>query len=183
MFDFTYIKDAIKKTAEWLKKEYSQISAGRANPQLLDSILVNSYGTTQPIKALATVSNEDPRTLRVAPWERDNIRAIETAIIDSGLPVSVSSDGVGVRVSVPQLTEETRKDLLKILKQKHEEARVSIRAERNKVEKDIESAEKEGEFSKDDRERYKKELQKLIDDANITFDAIYDEKEKSIMSI
>lgn len=182
-YDFTSLKAKFSEVEEWLRKEYSQLSTGRISPQMLDSVMVSSYGTLQPIKAVASLSIEDARTLRISPWDRDSIKNIENAIIDSGLPLSVATDDAGLRVSVPQLTDETRQQLLKVLKKKLEDARVSVRQERQSAEKDIDSKEKGGEFAEDDKFRLKDELQKLVDAANTSLEGIYKKKEADVLSV
>lgn len=182
-YDFTHLKNHINETKDWLEKEFSQISTGRATPSLLDSIKVSSYGSLQPLKSLCTISLEDARTLRLVPWTVDSIKNIENAITDSGLPVSVSTDEKGLRVAVPELTEETRQKYSKLAKSKLEEARVSIRNERKAIEKDIESKEKEGNFAEDEKFRLKDEMQKIIDAGIKALTTQYENKEKSIMSV
>jgi ribosome recycling factor len=179
MNKFQEFSKEVQAVQEWLKREFSQISTGRANPALLDSILVDSYGSKQPIKSVASMSVEDARTLRISPWDKGQLKAIESAIIDSKLPVSVSVDDQGVRVSVPQMTEESRKQIAKVAKDKLEQARVRIRAEREKAIKQMES----GEYSDDEKRDMKEALQKLVDKANDTAQEVYTKKEADIMSV
>jgi ribosome recycling factor len=182
-YNFSSTKKALTDISEWLAQEFSQISTGRATPALLDSIMVSNYGSMQPVKGVASIMLEDARTLRVSPWDTDSLKNIENAIIDSGLPVSVATDDKGLRVSVPQLTEEGKLKLLKLLKNKLEDARVSVRTKRQEAEKAIEAAEKEGEFAEDEKFRLKEELQKIVDEANQSLESQYKSKEENVMTV
>lgn len=179
MFDFSTFKNDIEKTIEWLRKEYAQVSVGRANPILLDSVMVDSYGAMQPVKNVASINIEDPRTLRISPWDQTMIQPIEKAIQTSGLPFAVAVDGEGLRASIPQLTEENKKSIVKIIKEKHEEARVTLRNERQKNIKAIDA----GETSDDEKKNEKDQLQKMMDDANTQLDEIFKSKETDLMTI
>lgn len=178
-YNFTQFKQELSSVEEWLKKEYSSISTGRANPGLLDSVSVEAYGTFQPIRNLATISVEDPRTLRVVPWDKGQIKDIEKAIQASGLPLSVSSDAAGLRVAIPQLTTENKTQITKLAKAKLEEARVSVRMERQKVDKDIEENEK----VEDEKFRAKEELQKIVDATNKKLEEMCDAKCADLMTV
>ena len=175
--DFTKRADEI---VEWLRKEFSVIRTGRATPALLDTIRVSSYGAKVPLNQVGSVSVEDPRTLRITPWDRDSINEIEKGILDSGLGVSVSTDDVGLRVIFPELTSERREQLLKVAKAKLEESRISLRAARDEATKAIEAAEKSGEMSNDAKFNAKEELQKLVDGHNKQLAEAFDLKEKEI---
>lgn len=182
-YQFTETKNEFNKVEEWLKTQYVQISTGRANPALLDSIMVESYGSFQPIKNIASINVEEVRVLRVSPWDKGVIKDIERAIQQSGLPLSVMGDSNGLRVSIPQLTEESKKTIVKLVKEKLEEARVSVRMERQRVEKDIDAEEKAGGFSEDDKFRAKDELQKMVDDINNRLESLFLKKESDIMTV
>lgn len=169
-------KIELKKIEEWLSKEYSQVHTGRATPIVLDSIMVQSYGSYMPIKNVAGITIEDPKTLRVAPWDKNQIKEIESAISQSNLGLSVVSDSDGVRVIFPMLTTENRTKLVKVLKEKLEDARISVRKERQ-VEID-----KLSDLSEDDKKRGKDEIQKCVDDANQNLEAIFNKKETEIMN-
>src|SRR6266404_4406668 len=116
-YNFSNFKMELKKVEEFLTKEYSQMNIGRASPMVLDSISVESYGSHVPLKNVASVSIEDPKTLRIAPWDKGNVKEIEKAIIASNLGLSVATDDMGIRVIFPQLTTETREKLVKVLKE------------------------------------------------------------------
>ena len=112
MFDFTTADQSFSDAENFLKQEYLQISTGRANPALLDSVNVESYGSFQPVKNIASITLEDARTMKVSPWDKGQIKDIERAIVDSQLPFSLSVDDTGVRVHVPQMTEESKKKII-----------------------------------------------------------------------
>jgi ribosome recycling factor len=181
-YNTTSLKDGLAKTAEWLKKEYSSLHTGQANPSVLDGLTVDSYGTRQPIKNVASISIDDPKTLRVVPWDKSQLKEIENAVITSDLGLSVATDDIGLRVIFPQLTGETRERLVKVLKAKLEDARVSIRKEREIAMKDIDSKTKAGEMSEDDQKFAEKEVQKFVDDANKELEDIFKQKENSVLT-
>jgi ribosome recycling factor len=169
-------KIELKKVEEWLSKEYSQVHTGRATPMILDSIMVQSYGSYMPIKNVAGITIEDPKTLRVAPWDKNQIKDIETAISQSNLGLSVVSDSEGVRVIFPMLTTENRTKLVKVLKEKLEDARISVRKERQF------EIEKLDDLSEDDKKRGKDDVQKCVDDVNNNLEVIFNKKEVEIMN-
>lgn len=176
------LKQKIKDTEAWLAKEFGQIRTGRATPAILDGVLVESYGSQMPILQLATVMSEDPRTLRIAPWDSQNIKPIEKAIQTSNLGLSVAVDDKGLRVSFPALTTESRNNFVKIAKQKLEEAKVALRQERNKVNDDLNAKKKDSEISEDEAARGRAEVDKLVKDAGEKFDQIFTKKESEILS-
>ena len=180
-YNFSNFKLEIKKVEEFLSKEYSQLNIGRASPMVLDGINVESYGSFVPLKNVASVSIEDPKTLRIAPWDKTQIKGIEKAIVGSNLGLSVATDEQGIRVIFPQLTTETRQTLVRVLKEKLEESRISVRREREAVMEDIEAKEKEGKMTEDDRFRAKEELQKIINETNNNLEAIFEKKEHEVM--
>jgi ribosome recycling factor len=180
-YNFSNFKKEIKKVEEFLSKEYSQLNIGRASPMVLDGINVESYGSFVPLKNVASVSIEDPKTLRIAPWDKTQIKGIEKAIVGSNLGLSVATDDQGIRVIFPQLTTETRQTLVRVLKEKLEESRISVRREREAVMEDIETQEKEGKMTEDDRFRAKEELQKIINETNNNLEAIFEKKEHEVM--
>jgi ribosome recycling factor len=178
-YNFTSLKQEFSSIEEWLKKEFAQISTGRANPALLDSINVESYGSFQPVKNIASITVEEMRTLRVSPWDKGIIKDIERAINDAGLPLSVMADSNGLRVSVPQLTAESKQSLVKLCKEKLEEARVKVRLQRQTTDKDIAETEK----SEDDIFGAKQELQKHVDDINAKLEELFNKKETDITTV
>ncbi len=169
-------KTELKKIEEWLSKEYSQVHTGRATPIVLDSIMVESYGSYMPIKNVAGVTIEDTKTLRVAPWDKNQIKGIESAINASNLGLSVVSDSDGVRVIFPMLTTENRAKLVKVLKEKLEDARISVRKERQS------EIDKTEDLSEDDKKRAKEDIQKAVDESNNNLEVIFAKKETDLMN-
>ncbi len=169
-------KTELKKVEEWLSKEYASVHTGRATPMILDNVMVDSYGQRMSIKNVAGITIEDSKTLRVAPWDKNQIKSIESAIAECNLGLSLVSDSDGVRVIFPMLTTENRTKLAKILKDKLEDARISIRKERQ-VEMD-----KIGDLSEDDEKRAKDEIQKCVDESNRNLEAIFAKKETDVMN-
>ncbi|MCE9548962.1 ribosome recycling factor [Candidatus Nomurabacteria bacterium] len=180
-YNFSSLKTELKKVEEFLSKEYSQLNVGRASPMVLDGVSVESYGSFMPIKNVASVSIEDPKTLRIAPWDKGQLKDIEKAIMASNLGLSVATDESGIRVIFPQLTTETRQSLVKILKEKLEEARISVRRERERVWEDVQEKEKEAKMTEDEKFRAKDDLQKVVDETNGNLEAIFEKKEKEVM--
>jgi ribosome recycling factor len=175
--------DFLKKLAgarEWLQGEYAGVRTGQASPGFLDSIRVDSYGTKVPINNVASVGIEDARTLRISPWDSGNISAIERAIMDADLGVGVVTDSSGLRVAFPELTGERRASLLKLAKQKLEEARVRVRNAREEQMKSFDNQVKQKEIGEDDARREKDKVQKSVDEANLKLEALYTQKEKEI---
>ncbi len=170
----------LKAIVEWLGNEYSGIRTGQATPALLDSVKVESYGALMPINQVASVGVEDARTLRVSPWDAGLVKAIETSVRDADLGVSVVTDSSGLRIIFPELTGDRRVQLLKLAKNKLEEARVSVRSARDEMMKSIDKLEKDGEISEDDKFTQKEDTQKKVETANRTLDALYERKESEI---
>jgi ribosome recycling factor len=171
-----------KGIVAWLEREFSSIRTGRATPMLLDLVLVESYGTRVPIQQIGSVSVEDARTLRISVWDQSTIKAVEKAMLEADLGVSVVADGNGIRVVFPELTSERRTQLLKIAKAKLEESRVSIRGARDEAVKEIDALEKAGEMSQDAKFTAKEDLQKRVESFNNTLGNLFDLKEKEINS-
>lgn len=165
-YDFKKLRTDIQEVKEWLEREYFGIRTGRATPALLDRVQVEAYGSKLPINQLATLGIEDARTLRIVPFDVSQGKEIERAIVASNLGVSVGVDDRGLRVSFPELTSERREQLLKLVNQKLEDARVSVRKARDGAWDDIQAQAKRKEISEDDKFRYKDEMQKIIDDGN-----------------
>lgn len=170
--DFSKLKQSIKETEEWLARELQGVRTGRATPTLLDSVKPDAYGVQTPLTQVASITVEDARTLRIVPWDKSLTKTIEKAIIEADLGVGVSTDDQGLRASFPELSAERRTMLLKLVGEKLEQARVTLRGHRTDA---IKGAE-EGEGGEDDLERAKKEIQKHIDDANKALDAVVEKK-------
>ena len=174
------LEQRTKEIVSWLQQEFTGIRTGQAAPALLDSVKVESYGSKVPINQVATVGIEDARTLRVSPWDAGSIKAIETAIRDADLGVSVSTDSTGLRVTFPELTSERRTQLLKLAGQKLEDARISVRGARDEVMKTLDKQEKDGDISKDEYFANKEKVQKQVEAANKQLEGLYGAKETEI---
>lgn len=180
-YNFNNFKQGAEGAIEWLKREYAGLRTGKAAPAILDTVLVESYGSKMPINQLANVNLEGPQSIRIVPWDAAVSKSIETAIQNSNLGLSVSMDDKGLRVNFPSLTSERRTELAKVAKQKLEEARIRVRTEREKVHSDVDKQEDDGAMGKDDAFRAKTELQKLVDEANKKLEDLYEKKEKEIL--
>jgi ribosome recycling factor len=174
-------QEALKICATWLGGEYKTIQTGRATPMVLDGVSIEQYGAWTPLAHVGSISIEDAKTLRVIPWDKSVIGAVEKAINDANLGLSVVSDSDGLRVIFPMLTTETRERYVKMLKEKLEDARVKVRAVREEANKEIDKGEKDGEYGQDERERYKDEVQKLVDGANAELMSLFEAKQKEVM--
>ncbi|MEI7513426.1 MAG: ribosome recycling factor [bacterium] len=181
-YDFSQLKTRIKDTEEWLKKELTGIRTGRANMAVLDTIQVEMYGSYMPVNQLANIALEDVRTLRIAPWDNTASKAIEKAINNSNLGLSTAVDDKGIRLFFPELTGERRAMLVKVAKEKMEDARVALRKERESAWSDVQVKEKEGVITEDDKFRAKDEMQKYIDEGNNNLVALFVKKEQEILN-
>jgi ribosome recycling factor len=170
----------LQEVKDWLQKEYAGIRSGQAAPALLDNIKVDNYGALSPINQVASVGVEDARTLRISPWDVSGIGAIETAIREADLGVSVATDSAGLRVSFPELTAERRDQLQKLAKNKLEEARVSVRGVRDEEMKTIDKLEKDGEISEDEKFGKKEAVQTAIDATNKELEELFTKKEAEL---
>jgi ribosome recycling factor len=180
MYNFSQFKGRARETADWLSHELGGLRSGRATPAILDGVLADSYGTKTPIKHLASISIEDARTLRITPFDLAAGKEIEKAVTLANLGLSVSSDEKGIRAHFPDLTAERRTALLKVAKEKLENARVSLRKARDEVLHDILEKEKRSEIGEDEKFRLKKELEKLTEGENKKLQEAYERKEREI---
>ncbi len=171
-YDFSSFDSRATGIAAWLQKEFSAIRTGRATPALLDGIQVESYGARVPIQQVGTVGVEDPRTIRISVWDGSQVKAVEKAIMEADLGLSVVVDDKGIRVIFPELTGERREQLQKLAKAKFEEARVSIRGARDEAIKKIEGEE----LSDDETDKAKDDLQKRVTAKNNEFEILLDAK-------
>lgn len=179
-YDFVEFKRGSESTISWLKKEYAGVRTNQATPSILDVVSVEVYGSKIPINQTASVLVAGPKSLLITPWDKSVAPSIDSAIRESNLGLSVSMDGQGIRVSFPELTSERRTLLIKMVKEKLEEARIRIRTEREKNLTDIDQKVDLGQLSKDDKFRLKNELQKLVDDINSSLESLALKKEKEI---
>lgn len=173
----------MKKTVELVKKEFASLRAGRATPALLDKIMVSYYGTPTPINQLATISVPEPRLLVIQPWDKSVLPEIERAILKSDLGITPASDGTVIRLAIPQLTQERRAELVKVVKKKAEEGRVAIRNIRREINDKVKQLQKNGEISEDELRRAQDEIQKLTDKYIKEIDLLLNSKEQEIMQI
>lgn len=178
MYNLDSLKQEVKQAAEWLSKEYSQIHTGRANPALLDGVQVEAYGMFQPLKNSASISIEDPKTLRVVPWDKGIIKDVERALHASNLGFSIAVDDAGVRVIIPALTTETREKLVRVAKERLEDARITVRKAREAVLGKL----KDQKLPEDTFERARGEVQSIIDEWNATLEGSFKKKEEEILS-
>jgi len=181
-YDFKKLKENIKGSEEWLKKEYSGLRTGIASPSILDGVQVEVYGSRMPINQVANIGIEDARVIRITPWDKSQSKAIEKAITVANLGVSVGIDDKGVRIFFPELTTDRRALLVKTAKAKLEDAKVNVRSFRDETWTDIEAQEKKGGMGEDDKFRYKKEMQKIVDDGNVSLEILFTKKEKEVNS-
>jgi ribosome recycling factor len=179
-YDFSKFKGQIQEAQEWLQRELSGVRTGRAAPALLDSVRVDAYGTRSQLPQIASVTVEDARTIRISPWDKTLGKAIEKAIADADLGISVVVDDAGMRVIFPELTAERRTLLAKLAGEKTEQAKVTLRGHRSEAIKDIEAAEKEGGMGKDEVARLKEDVQKMIDAAVDALEALAKKKHEEI---
>ena len=176
-------KEKMSKTCAVYEREMQSVRAGRANPQLLDRILVDYYGTPTPINQIGNVSSPEPRLLVISPWEAKMIPQVEKAIQKSDLGLNPSNDGKIIRLVFPELNEERRRDLTKIASRGAEETKVAIRNIRRDAVDQIKKLKKNSEITEDDQKDAEEEIQKLTDKAIKDVDAIYAKKEKEIMEV
>ncbi|AHF03304.1 ribosome-recycling factor [Marichromatium purpuratum 984] len=179
-------KDAAErmaKSVEALSHELAKIRTGRAHPSLLDHVMVSYYGSDVPIRQVANINAEDSRTLSVVPWEKNLVQAIEKAIMQSDLGLNPNSAGTVIRVPMPPLTEERRRDLIKVARSEAEQARVAIRNIRRDANNELKELVKEKMISEDDERRGQEIVQKLTDQNVKEIDVVLAEKEEDLMSI
>ncbi len=179
----TNLKQDLEKIIEQYQQELKSVRTGRANPQVVEDLMIDYFGTMTPIKQAANVSASDARTIVIAPWNKDSLVDIEKAINESDLGINPINDGEVIRLSFPPLTEERRVELTKIVGQKSEEARIKVRKLREKIREEIQQDEKEGKISEDDKVRKEKELQKIIDEYNEKIEEIHKKKEEELMTV
>ena len=180
---FANTKEKMEKTVNALKREYSQLKAGRANANVLDRIRVDYYGTPTPINQMAAVSVAEARILNIQPWDKSTLQAIEKAIQASDIGINPQNDGTTIRLIFPQLTEESRKELSKNVRTMAESARVAIRSTRREAIEKAKKMEKASEITEDDLKDAEEEIQDYTDKYVKEIDKAAEEKEKEIMSI
>lgn len=181
--ELSVYKQNFQKTVEHLKGELAGLRCGRASAALVENIQVEVYNSKMPIKGLANIAIPDAKTIVIEPWDKSVIKSVETAVSQAGLGLNPVNDGRVLRLIIPPLTEESRKELVKVVGQKLEAARISIRQLREQVKEKIVKAEKDKEIGEDERFRLQDSLDKMASDYNAEIKKIGEEKEKEIMQI
>ncbi len=182
----TTLKEAghkMDRAVEVTREEFAGVRTGRATPAILNRVVVDYYGTPTPMNQLASFSVPEPRLLVIQPYDRNAMSAMEKAIMQSDLGLSPSNDGQVIRLSFPQLTEERRKDLIRVVHGRAEEGRVAVRNVRRHAKEELERLKKDGEISEDDLNRAEKELQKLTDQHTARIDELLTHKEQELMEV
>lgn len=172
-----------QKVLEFFRKDISVLRTGRANPSVLDGILVDAYGSKTPLSGVGSINVSDARSMVVSPWDKSVLKDIEKAIVEASLGFGVVNEGDKIRLTLPLMTEENRRDLVKKLNEKMEGARVNLRKVRDEIKDDIEKAEGDKEISEDDKFRFLKELDEEVKSKNDEVKNIRDKKEEDIMTI
>jgi ribosome recycling factor len=173
----------LEKNFNFFRNEIATLSIGRATPHLVEDVTVDYYGMPTPLKQVATISIPDPRTIVIAPFDRSKLKDIEKAINLAQLGLNPGNNGEVIRITVPQPTEERRKELVKLLNKILENARIGVRNAREEAMKEIKNAEKNGEISEDDRFSQQEEIQKLVNEANAKLEEEAKKKEAEIMTV
>lgn len=187
MSDFSEIKNDAKtrmdKTLDSLRADFAGLRAGRAHASLLDGIMVEAYGSLTPISQVGTVNVPDPRTLSVSVWDKSLAKSVEKALRESDLGLNPVSDGMLIRIPIPPLSEERRKELVKVAGKYTEQNKVAIRNIRRDALDGIKKLKKDNQISEDEEKRFENEIQKLTDDAIKKIDEMLENKEKDIMQV
>jgi ribosome recycling factor len=180
---FKELRTGIDKAAEALRRDLSRVRTGRANAGMLDGIRVDYYGTPTPIAQMATVSVPEPRLLTIKPWEKGQVKHIEKAIRESDLGINPQTDGDLIRLPIPALTEERRKEMVKQTKKYGEECKVAVRKHRRDALEMVETLDKDGDVSGDEADRAKKKVEEMVADGIKHIDHIVTTKEKDILEV
>lgn len=176
-------EETMRKSMGFLKEDLAGIRAGKANPKLVDKIQVSYYGTMTPLNQVANISVPEPRSILIQPWDASLVREIEKAILASDLGINPSNDGKIIRLVIPVLTEERRKELLKVVKKETENAKIAVRNIRRDANEELKKLEKTSEITKDDHKKAEEDMQKLTDKYIKFVDDIYKDKEKEILEV
>jgi len=168
---------------DFFKKDIATLRTGRANPAMLDGIQVGVYGVFTPLNGVANISVADSKSMTVSPWDKNVIKDVEKALIEANLGMGVVNEGDKIRLTIPAMTEENRKDLVKKINEKMEKSKISVRQLRDEVKTAIEKAEDDKEIAEDDKFRFIKELDEEVNKSNETIKELRDKKEKEIMEI
>lgn len=177
------LQEVLNKATDHLKFEFSKLQVGRANPAIVETVMVTAYGSVQPLKNIAAVSNLDAQTLTIQPWDKSLIKDIEKAISEANLGLNPSNNGETLMIKIPPLTEERRREIVKVASRLTEDAKISIRNIRGDFKKKIDSAKSEKTISEDEAKLNENNLQKSIDTAIKNLESLFADKEKDIMKI
>ena len=177
------LRESIGKATGALRRELSKVRTGRAHPSILDRVRVDYYGVPTPLAQMATVATPDPRMLTVKVWEKGQAKAVEKAILESELGLNPQVDGDLIRIPIPALTEDRRKEMVKLCRRNSEEGKVAIRKHRRDAIGMLKDLQKEGEIGEDESERAQKKVEDLVGEAIKQVDVIVDEREKDIMEV
>ncbi len=172
-----------QKVLEFFRKDISVLRTGRANPSVLDGILVDAYGSKTPLSGVGSINVSDARSMVISPWDKSVLKDIEKAIVEANLGFGVVNEGDKIRLTLPLMTEENRRDLVRKLNEKMEGSRVNLRKVRDEIKDDIEKAEGDKEISEDDKFRFLKELDEEVKSKNDEVKNIRDKKEEDVMTI
>lgn len=172
-----------KKAIEHLKQEMATLRTGRASAGLVENLMVEFYGNPTPLMHMAQISIPEPRSIAIQPYDKSALKDVEKAIQTSNLGINPVNDGIYIRLTIPQMTEERRKELVKIVGQMAEKVRVSVRNIREEIWKELQKMEKDGEISEDELKRGKDDLQKTVDQYNDEIKKMAEVKEKEVMTI
>lgn len=176
-------EEKMTKTCENLDGEFSNIRAGRANPNLLNRIMVEYYGTPTPMQQVGNISVPEPRIIQINPWEKSLLKAIEKAILASDLGITPTNDGTSIRLVFPELTEERRKELVKDIKKKGEAAKIAVRNVRRDANDTLKKMEKSTDITEDERKEGEEKIQKMTDKYVAKIDKSVENKSKEIMTV
>lgn len=182
-FDIKAIESKIEKSLSVLKEDLGTVRAGRANAALVDKVMVEYYGTPTPLKALANIAVPEPRTLLITPFDPKSIPDIEKGINIANIGINPVNDGKAIRLQIPQVTEERRKELTKVVKKMGEETKVAVRNIRRDANDKVKKMEKEGDFTEDDAKSTLNDIQKITDKAVKSIDEIVAAKDKEILEV
>ena len=180
---FDECRDKMRKAVRHLQDEFGAIRTGRATPGLVEKLKVDAYGADVPLQQLAGISVPEPRMLVIAPYDKGSMKAIEKAIQTSDLGINPSNDGQVIRLVFPALTEERRKELVKLVRQRAEDGRVAVRNIRRQARHDLEALEKDGDISKNDLDRAEKDLEKLTHGVIDDVDQMLEHKEHELLEV
>jgi ribosome recycling factor len=182
----TYIQEKqgeFEKVIDFFRKEISVLRTGRANPAVLEGVMVDAYGTKTPLNGVASITVPDGQSMLVAPWDKSILKDVEKSIVEAELGLGVANDGDKLRLTMPKMTEENRRDIVKRLNEKQENSRITLRQIRDDIKTEIEQAEKDKEITEDDKYKFIQELDEEINKQNNILKELRDKKEEDIMTI